>query len=58
MRASRSGETAEETWERFMREWAAMQRSPFFKVWAFAGIDEMLSGLYERISLGRAANCE
>jgi hypothetical protein len=41
-----------------MREWAAMQRSPFFKVWAFAGIDEMLSGLYERISLGRAANCE
>ena len=48
MRAPRPGETREETWERFMRDWRAMQQSPFFTVWAFAGIDEMLSALYER----------
>jgi thiol-disulfide isomerase/thioredoxin len=47
MRAPRPGETPEQTWERFMREWAAMQQSPIFKVWASAGIDEMLSALYE-----------
>jgi len=49
MQAPRPGETREETRERFMRDWAAMQQSPFFKVWAFAGIDEMLSALHERI---------
>ncbi|HKA62992.1 MAG TPA: thioredoxin family protein [Methylomirabilota bacterium] len=49
MRAPRPGETREETWERFMRDWRAMQQSPFFAVWAFAGIDEMLSALYERM---------
>jgi hypothetical protein len=26
-----------------------MQQSPFFTGWAFAGIDEMLSALYERM---------
>jgi len=35
-------------WERFLRDWGAMQQSPIFKVWAFAAIDEMLSALYER----------
>ena len=49
MQAPRPGETREETWERFMRDWGAMQQSPFFTVWAFAAIDEMLSALYERI---------
>jgi hypothetical protein len=52
MRAPRAGETAEQTWERFMAEWAALQRSPFFKVWAAAGIDEMLSALHERLVVG------
>jgi hypothetical protein len=35
-----------------MREFAAMQASPFFDLWASAGIDEILSGLYERRVLG------
>jgi len=30
----------------------ALQRSPFFKVWASAAIDEMLSALYEQRVLG------
>jgi len=47
MRAPRPGETEAETWERFMREWAALQQSPFFQVWAFAALDEMLSALHE-----------
>jgi hypothetical protein len=29
-----------------------MQQSPFFKVWASAAIDEMLSALYEQRVLG------
>ncbi|MEX2222688.1 MAG: hypothetical protein WEG40_12905 [Candidatus Rokuibacteriota bacterium] len=37
---------------RFLRDWGAMQRSPFFKVWASAAIDEMLSALYEQRILG------
>jgi hypothetical protein len=49
MQAPRPGETREDTWERFMREWADMHRSPLSAVWAFAGIDEMLSALYERM---------
>jgi len=52
MRAPRAGETTEQTWERFMGEWRALQQSPFFKVWAAAGIDEMLSALHERLVVG------
>jgi hypothetical protein len=48
MQAPRPGETREDTWDRFMREWAAMHQSPLSAVWAFAAIDEMLSALYER----------
>jgi hypothetical protein len=46
--AARGGESAEQARERGMREFAAMQASPFFDVWAAAGIDEILSALYER----------
>ena len=31
-----------------MREFAAMQASPFFDVWASAAVDEILSALYEK----------
>lgn len=48
MQAARPGETREDAWDRFMREWAAMHQSPLSTVWAFAAIDEMLSALYER----------
>jgi len=52
MRRPRAGETPAQTWERFMGEWAALQQSPFFTVWAAAGIDEMLSALHERLVVG------
>jgi hypothetical protein len=48
MQVAHPGEGREEAWERFLREWGAMQQSPIVKVWAFAAIDEMLSALYER----------
>lgn len=55
MQAARPGETREQTWERFLRDWGALQQSPFFRVWASAAIDEMLSALYEQRLLGRYA---
>jgi hypothetical protein len=53
--AARGGESAEQARERGMREFAAMQASPFFDVWASAGIDEILSALYEKRLLGAAS---
>jgi len=53
IRAARSGETPEQTRERSDREFMAFQQSPFFKVWACAGVDEMISALHERIVLGQ-----
>lgn len=55
MQEARPGETREEAWERFLRDWGAMQRSPFFRLWAAAALDEMLSALYERHVTRRAA---
>jgi len=52
IRAARSGEKAEETRARVDREFFALQASPFFQLWACAGIDEMLSALHERLALG------
>ena len=36
-----------------MGEWAALQQSPFFPLWACATIDEILSSLHERFIAGR-----
>jgi thiol-disulfide isomerase/thioredoxin len=52
IRAARPGETSEQTRERSDREFMALQQSPFFKVWACAGVDEMISALHERLVLG------
>lgn len=52
IRAARPGETAEQTRARVDREFFALQASPFFSLWACAGIDEMLSALHERLLLG------
>jgi hypothetical protein len=46
--AARSGEGADQARDRGMREFAAMQASPFFDVWASAAVDEILSGIYEK----------
>ena len=50
--AARPGETAEQTKERSAREFVTLQGSPFFDLWASAGIDEILSALYEKLVLG------
>jgi hypothetical protein len=47
--AARPGETKAQAYERGMREFAAMQASPFFDLWASAAIDEILSALHEKL---------
>jgi hypothetical protein len=49
--AARPGETETQARERGQREFLAMQRSPFFGVWASAAVDEILSALYERLTV-------
>jgi len=51
--AARAGETETQTKERGQREFVAMQASPFFDVWASAGVDEVLSALYEKLTVKR-----
>ena len=48
--AARAGESEAQTKERGQREFVAMQASPFFDVWASAGVDEILSALYEKLT--------
>ena len=48
MSAPKSGETPEQTKERSGKEFVALQGSPFFDMWASAGIDEIITALYER----------
>ena len=55
MQAARPGEGRERAWERFMRDWSALQQSPFFLLWASAAVDEILSALHERIVVGSPA---
>jgi Thioredoxin len=52
--AARSGESPEQAKQRSAREFAALQASPFFDLWASAAIDEILSALYEKLAMGRA----
>jgi len=55
IRAARGGESKEETQKRGDREFMELQQSPFFSVWACAGVDEILSALHRRLILGSAA---
>ena len=55
IRAPRPGETPTLTRERAAREFMALQQSPFFRIWACAGVDEILSALHERLILGSLA---
>jgi hypothetical protein len=45
----RPGETDDQSKERAAREFVALQNSPFFDLWASAGVDEILSALYEKL---------
>jgi hypothetical protein len=57
MQVARAGETKEQAWERFLRDWGALQQSPFFLLWASATVDEIISALHERLAAGRDAPC-
>jgi hypothetical protein len=48
LRAPRPGETAAQTTERWRRDFFAVLDSPFYDVWAHAGIAEIISALHER----------
>src|SRR3989442_5273218 len=52
--SARPGETEAQTKERGQREFVAMQGSPFFDLWASAGIDEILSALFEKLTVKRS----
>ena len=49
MQAARPGEAEAQSKERAMREFVALQNSPFFDVWASAAVAEILSALHERL---------
>ena len=51
-RTARPGESEEDATARGLREIAALLDSAMFDVWASAGIDEILSGLHARLTLG------
>ena len=50
--AARPGETDDQARDRGMREFGALQASPFFDLWASAAIGEIISALYERLVVG------
>jgi hypothetical protein len=50
--AERPGEGKDDAHARGMREFAALQASPFFDVWASAMVDEIVSALHRRLLLG------
>ena len=53
LRAARPGESDEESRARSGRDIATLLDSPFFDVWARAGIAEIISALHERLLTGR-----
>jgi hypothetical protein len=55
MLAPRPGESPEAARRRGDREFVELQRSPFFRIWASAAVDEMLTALYERLTVGPPA---
>lgn len=52
MQTPRAGESESATQERSTREFFALQSSPFFDIWASAGVDEILSALHEKLTVG------
>ena len=55
IRAPRPGESAAETRARADREFMALQQSPFFRLWASAAVDEIISALHRRLVVGAGA---
>ena len=52
IRAPKPGETGAQAQERSTREFFELQASPFFKIWACAAVDEIITALHERLVLG------
>lgn len=52
VRGPRSGETPEQTSERGGREFQELQDSAYFRIWASAAVDEIISALHRRMLLG------
>jgi hypothetical protein len=52
IRAPRPGETPEQTRERSDRDFGELQRSPFWRIWGSATVDEIISALHRRLVLG------
>jgi hypothetical protein len=50
MSAPRPGESADQARKRSADEFLALQNSPFFDIWASAGVDEILSALREKVT--------
>jgi Thioredoxin len=48
---ARAGESDAQAYERGMKEFAAMQASPFFDLWASVAIDEILSAIHEKLTV-------
>jgi hypothetical protein len=54
MRTPKPGESAEEVEARYALEFAALQRSELFRIWASAAVDEIISALHRRLLIGAA----
>jgi len=52
MQVAKPGENREQAWDRFIRDWGALQDSPFWPMWASAAVDEMISRLHEQSVIG------
>ncbi|MBM3139491.1 MAG: hypothetical protein FJZ92_04570 [Chloroflexi bacterium] len=52
LRARRPGESEGEAGQRYQRDWLALRESPFFRVWASACADEIISELHRRLLPG------
>ena len=52
IRAPKPGERPDETRARADREFGELQRSPFWRIWASAAVDEIVSALHRKIVLG------
>src|SRR5262245_46242975 len=54
MQAPRPGETEAQARDRDRQEFLALQKSPFFDLWASGAVDEILSALHEKRVVGGA----
>ena len=52
MSASKPGEAPEQTRDRSAREFQELQDSAYFRIWASAAVDEIVSALHRRMMLG------